>query len=217
MNKDLRLMEMLSTRMCHDLTGPIGAVSNGAEFMSDEGFDLQGQAIELIVDSAREAVSRLQFYRMAYGRVNDKGEASLSEKKILAENFLAGTKIKLDWPDQYTDASDVSVGNKMARLLLNMIIITQATMIRGGTLSIRLNQHSNGDKEMHVQASGPSIKWEDISGKVLDGKVDIMDIDPGTVQIYLTYMLGQELGLQLQHEAHEEGFRIVALQRHSNV
>jgi histidine phosphotransferase ChpT len=49
---ELKLAELLCTRLCHDLTGPIGAVSNGAEFLSDEGFELQGQAVELIVSSA---------------------------------------------------------------------------------------------------------------------------------------------------------------------
>ena len=32
MLNDVRLAEMIATRLCHDLTGPIGAVNNGAEF-----------------------------------------------------------------------------------------------------------------------------------------------------------------------------------------
>ena len=73
---ELRMAELLCTRLCHDLTGPIGAVSNGAEFLSEEGFNMQGQAVELITSSAFSAVTRLQFYRMAYGKVRDHGEAS---------------------------------------------------------------------------------------------------------------------------------------------
>ena len=63
MVSELKFAELLCTRLCHDLTGPIGAIANGAEFLSDEGFDMQGQAIELISSSAAQAVSRLQFYR----------------------------------------------------------------------------------------------------------------------------------------------------------
>jgi histidine phosphotransferase ChpT len=78
---DTKLAEMIATRLCHDLTGPIGAVNNGAEFLDEEGFDMQNQAVQLILSSAHEAVNRLQFYRQAYGRVGDTGEASLSDKK----------------------------------------------------------------------------------------------------------------------------------------
>ena len=58
---ETRLAEMLCTRLCHDLTGPIGAVNNGAEFLSEEGFDMQNEAMQLILTSAHEAVNRLQF------------------------------------------------------------------------------------------------------------------------------------------------------------
>jgi histidine phosphotransferase ChpT len=99
MSHDVRLAEMLATRLCHDLTGPIGAVNNGAEFLDDEGFDMQNEAVQLILSSAHEAVNRLQFYRQAYGRMGDVGEACLEDKKKIASDFFSGTKIKLDWPD----------------------------------------------------------------------------------------------------------------------
>lgn len=35
MNSQLRLAELLTTRLCHDLSGPIGAVNNGAEFLGE--------------------------------------------------------------------------------------------------------------------------------------------------------------------------------------
>src|SRR5215813_167191 len=96
----LRLAELLCTRLCHDLTGPIGAVNNGAEFLSEEGFNLQGQAMELITSSAASAVARLQFYRLAYGRVKEQGEASIADGQKLAADFFAGGKVALEWPDQ---------------------------------------------------------------------------------------------------------------------
>ena len=58
MTYENRLAEMLCTRLCHDLTGPIGAVNNGAEFLGDEGFDMQNEAVQLILSSAHEAVNR---------------------------------------------------------------------------------------------------------------------------------------------------------------
>src|SRR6185295_6947187 len=114
MIEELRMAELLCTRLCHDLTGPIGAVNNGAEFLTEEGFNMQGQAVDLIVSSAFSAVARLQFYRMAYGKVKEQGEANLAEKQKIATDFFAGTKITLDWPDSHTDAAGVALSLKMA-------------------------------------------------------------------------------------------------------
>jgi len=49
------LAEMLATRLCHDLTGPIGAVNTARSFLDEEGFDMQNEAVQLIVSSAHEA------------------------------------------------------------------------------------------------------------------------------------------------------------------
>ncbi len=193
---ELKLAELLCTRLCHDLTGPIGAVANGAEFLSDEGFDLQGQAIELINSSAAQAVSRLQFYRKAYGRINEDGEADLSELKKVVEDFFTGTKITIDWPDMHTAASGVSVSYKMGRVLLNMIIIVSATLLRGGTLSMRILAE-NDTREIHVGASGATIKWDKEIEAALEGKVTLEQLEPKTVQAELTRQLAKELAADM--------------------
>ena len=209
---ELKLAELLCTRLCHDLTGPIGAIANGAEFLSDEGFDLQGQAIELINSSAAQAVSRLQFYRKAYGRINDDGEADLAEQKKITGDFFLGSKTVLDWPDTHTDASGVSVSYKMGRLLLNMIIIASSSLLRGGTLSVRIS--ANGTlKELSVSASSPSpVKWDKEIEEALSGRVELSQLTPKTVQADLTRWLAEELGITLSWQADESSFALIARQ-----
>ncbi len=209
--QELKLAELLCTRLCHDLTGPIGALANGAEFLSDEGFDLQGQAIELINSSASQAVSRLQFYRKAYGRINEDGEADLSEKKKIAEDFFAGSKVKLDWPDTHTAASGVSVSYKMGRLLLNLLIIVSATLLRGGTLSIRITAEEHA-KEIRVSSNGTSIKWDKEIEEVLLGQVTLENLLPKTVQAELTRLLTKEIGAELSWQVSETAVECVLRQ-----
>ncbi len=209
-NHDSRLAEMLCTRLCHDLTGPIGALSNGAEFLADEDFSMQGQAVELISQSAEQAVNRLQFYRSAYGRLNNPGEAVLSETKQLIAQFFAGTKVSLDWPDNLTDAIDVSVSRKMARLLQNMSIIVSSTLIRGGIVSIRIQQEGSR-KIVSVSASGLAVKWDQEHQQVMAGSVGIADIQPATVQLYYTVKLAQELGADITASATEDSFELLAV------
>ena len=61
MTDDIKLAELLCARFSHDLAGPIGAINNGVEFLSEENSVIKEQAIDLIKTSAVQAVSRLQF------------------------------------------------------------------------------------------------------------------------------------------------------------
>lgn len=193
MNDNIHMAEFLCTRLCHDLTGPIGAVNNGAEFLSEEGFDLQGQAVELIVSSAFSAVSRLQFYRMAYGNVKDHGEANLSEKQKIATDFFVGSKIILDWPETHTDAAGVSVSLKMLRLIYNILIIASASLIRGGTISVRLEKDALSRKIITVSAKGANLKWDSETEKMLSDSSDGCEITAKNVQLRLTKQYADDL------------------------
>lgn len=199
MNHETRLAEMIATRLCHDLTGPIGAVNNGAEFLDEEGFDMQNEAVQLILTSAHEAVNRLQFYRQAYGRVGDSGEASLTDKKKTTTDFFSSTKVKIDWPDQYTDSCGVSVSQKMSRLLLNIFIIAGSSAIRGGTLSVRVAVNEAGEKQFDVSIAGETIKIDAETQAILSGQAEDAPLSPKTAQPYLAVKLAQEANATIRY------------------
>lgn len=207
----MKFAELLCTRLCHDLTGPIGALANGAEFLGEEGFEMQGQAVELIASSAAQAVARLQFYRRAYGRINDSGEASLSELKKLVEDYLVGSKVTLDWPDTHTDSAGLSVSYKMGRLLINLVLIAFSTLLRGGTISVRLAPGEQS-KEIRITAAGSTVKWDKALEEVLAAKVDPDDITPKTIQAELTRFLAEELHASLTWQVDDASVAFVATQ-----
>jgi histidine phosphotransferase ChpT len=203
MNDKMQMAELLCTRLCHDLTGPIGAVNNGAEFLSEEGFDLQGQAVDLIVSSAFSAVSRLQFYRMAYGNVKNHGEANLAEKQKIAADFFIESKITLDWPETHTDAACVSISLKMLRLIYNILIISSSALIRGGTISVRLKKDDLGRKIIIVSANGANLKWDDEVEKILsnissDDESLNCEVNAKNVQLYLTRQYTNDLRAEIE-------------------
>lgn len=200
MDLEVRLAELLCTRLCHDLTGPIGAVNNGAEFLGEEGFTMQQQAMELIIGSAQQAVARLQFYRHAYGRVNSQGEACLDEVRELAVGFFHDTRTKLDWPRQYTNAAGVSISRKMARLMVNMMILVSGSMPKGGVLQVRIGKRDNGPTEVSIRGEGESIRIDEESMQALQGKMDTADLTPKTVQPYLTGLLAKQVSVVLSRE-----------------
>lgn len=212
MVSELFMAELLCTRLCHDLTGPIGAVNNGAEFLSEEGFNLQNQAVELITSSAFSAVTRLQFYRMAYGRVRDHGEASLTDKQKLAADFFADSKITLDWPDSHTDAAGISVSHRMSRLMYNLLIVASSALVRGGSISVRITQPAANQKELTVIAQGGPLKWEAETTTILIGDASSAgELTPKNVQTFFTRRLADELDARIVCEPTDTAitFRVV--------
>src|SRR5690606_26478214 len=89
---DLRVLELLSSRLCHDLISPIGAVNNGLELLEDEGSDMGDDALKLSIKSARRAADLLQAFRVALGAAGNQASVRLADARSLAAGLLEGGK-----------------------------------------------------------------------------------------------------------------------------
>lgn len=49
----INILEILISKVCHDLISPIGAVNNGVEFVQEMGIEDAGDAMDLIAFSAQ--------------------------------------------------------------------------------------------------------------------------------------------------------------------
>ena len=58
---DLRVLELLNSRLCHELISPVGAINNGIELMEEDDPDFVKDAMKLVANSARTAGNRLTF------------------------------------------------------------------------------------------------------------------------------------------------------------
>ncbi len=196
MTTELQLAELLNARFCHDLAGPIGAVNNGIEFLAEDNFDMKEQAMALAEASAREAVARLQFFRQAYGAVPEQGEANIEHIKELTNNLMRFGKVTLDWPDQHTNAAGISIGHRMGKLIMNMVILCSSMLIHGGTVSIRLEKLPEG-QNVTITGMGKDIKCEPDYLVILRGSNDAPAMDKRNVQVFFTARLIQQLGVNL--------------------
>lgn len=134
MTIDLRIAQLMSSRLCHDLVGAVGAVNAGLE-MAGDGSQDPAQALELVGVSAREVERRLAFFRVAFGLGSGaKPGGHAAEARTLASNLLEGGRVELDWPA--AELPD-SLTPTAAKLLLNMILVAQESLPRGGSLAVR--------------------------------------------------------------------------------
>lgn len=216
MINDFELMEQLLARYSHDLSGPIGAVSNGVEFLEEEKHDMRDQAIKLISNSARESVVRLQFYRQAYGIVPIHGEANLQRLKSVTEALLETTKIRLEWPDEYLLHMDMFVGHKFGKLIMNMMIVCIQTLIYGGTISVKLykpnNQHNSAAISLLATANQLKVDPEIFSILQKGHNISLDDLNSRNVQPLFLMRLAHYIKADIMCEYHDKSFKINAQQ-----
>lgn len=135
MSDPLHLVGLLCARLCHDLVGPVGAVVNGVELLTDADDDeeLREQSIALIGDSATELSARLRFFRIAFG--SSGGDAPMSQEELtsIVGPVLQGRRIALA-----VEGAEHGVGRTALRLLFTLILIGADCLPRGGRLTLDL-------------------------------------------------------------------------------
>lgn len=194
---EFRVVELLFSRMCHDLVGPVGAAVNGVELLEEFGGEMHDEAITLLGSSARVASRRLRVYRVAYGMAAGAAITSLGDLRALIQEFLDGGKINLEWPDAKMPV--VHVNRHAIKVLLNMAICAAETLPRGGTLHLGCDNIS-GDLQVTLTAKGTGARLAEGVADALQLKTTAENLDPRTVQSYFTALIGKNFGQGIKVE-----------------
>ena len=210
MQVDVKVAQLLCSRLCHDLVSPIGAVNAGLELI-EEGADADGRAIGLIATSAGEASRRLSFFRMAFGlAAGAAGEAPLKDARGLAAGLLRGGKATLDWPAE-ADADGASLPPDAAKVVLNMVLIASESLPRGGVIGVRTRALDDG-LGVAVTAAGTGAKLRDDIGLALNGKAAGDDLTARNAHAHYAQCLARDLGAAIEAEDDAAGeVRLVVL------
>jgi histidine phosphotransferase ChpT len=128
----LDLAALLCSRLCHDLISPVGAIINGLEVMEeDKDEETKTFALDLIKRSAGQASAKLQFCRLAFGASGSVGaQIELGDAEKVARGLFEDGKTTLIW-----NLPRALVAKNRAKLLLNMLLVANGAIPRGGTLT----------------------------------------------------------------------------------
>ncbi len=166
---DLKLASLMSSKLCHDVIGPIGAICNGTELVADDGNeDMRAEALKLISESAGEASARLQFYRLAFGLAGSMGQdISLRDARNLSRDLMSFGKVKLDWPDE---AGSIEMLPKdVVKILCNLLVVAAGALPRGGELKVT-GDVSKGGWSFNFRAEGMrALLREDVTHILQNG------------------------------------------------
>lgn len=201
----LDLSALVASRVCHDIISPVGAITNGLEVLDEEGSeDMREFAMDLIRKSARQASAKLQFARLAFGAAGSVGaEIDLGDAEVVASGFMENEKSDLIWqvPRQLLPKNQV-------KLLLNMILIANQCVPRGGSITVQ-NAGESDAPEFLLVANG-------LNPRIPLGMQDILSgqeperIDAHSVQPIYTVLLARECAMKLAIDKEEDTVKLTA-------
>lgn len=186
---DLRVAELICSRLCHDLISPISAINNGIELIAEVGDEARPDADVLIAESARNANRRLKVFRYAYGLAGQ--DVRIEEIRNVALSYFEDTKISVDWPP-----ISVQLPAGAGKVILNLCLM--APDIVRGQSKVTLTASPG---EIAITYSGNNPKLEEDITAALNGAVLSDNLDPKTAHAVLTAAQGARIGAHITHTA----------------
>ena len=201
----LELAALLCSRVCHDLISPVGAIVNGLEVLDDNPKPEDKEfALDLIRKSAKTASARLQFCRLAFGAAGSAGaQIDLGDAEKMARGHLEDAKTRIEW-----NPTRAYLAKNKVKLLLNMLVIAQQTIPRGGVLTV--DQVGEGDTlGFRVHAAGLNARLPQNIVALLSAD-HAGNVDAHAVQPYYTRLLAEACGLNVVMAAEGEAVVVTA-------
>lgn len=194
MGKFANIDALISSRICHDLISPVGAISNGIELMG--ALETSIPEIGLIADSVGNATAKLQFFRVCFGQYSAGSIMGSNEMQITASNMLQTARLKLKWR-----ITSEQLPRKVVKLLFLMLLCTETTLPVGGTISI-----TEDGGRFDILATGSRIQINDIWQIFEDLTPET--ITPAQVQFPQVLSLAADIGRQIHIEIIDNSLHI---------
>ncbi len=166
---------LVSSRICHDLISPVGAIGNGVELLESVAATMP--EIGLIADSVDSAKAKLLFFRVCFGQVSSDAQMGAREVENIATAMIQTPRLTLEWQIQSADFT-----RERVKLLFLLLLCVEIALPIGGTIVVS----ETGDGFV-VQADGKRIQMQDVWAVFEGGSVDVT---PAQVQFPLAHAFG---------------------------
>lgn len=190
---DIAFLELLSSKICHDLISPIGAIANGIEFMEEMGGDMNDDITDLLKFSAAQASAKLQAYRLAYGAGG--GDTSIKPEdvhKFFGKYVELDKKITQDWnPHAQLGLSERP--NGLAKLLMCAMLLAVECLPKGGTVTVT----DAGNGIIAIRGAGEDAALKSPMDQALSGAMALASLEPRHVHAYMCHLMARQYGFGL--------------------
>ena len=208
MNENLtlhpRVLELVASRICHDLVSPVGAVNNGVELMQELGEDAGEEAVQLIASSAQQASIRLKAFRLSYGAAGTDKNVGFKEIRDAFTDLIGQGRIQAEFePDLGVKFSMPPRG--FFKVLLNLLVLAEECNHGEGKIAVSALE---GNKGLRILVTGNHAGFRDGAEAALRGDTAADDLDPRSVHAYVTGRFADYFGIGLTWQAQNDFGRI---------
>jgi len=188
MSESLHLAELLCSRLCHDLSGPIGALVGVLEIACEE--PAGGEALAMAEEIAAELVTRLRLLRAAWGQNAE--PLDIQQLRTYGESLASTRRLRVDLTGLQADSV---FPPQAGRLILNMLLLAAESLPRGGVVALA------GSSATHlvVTIAGPRAAWPPGLGACLTDEASARTAltSARALQAPLTALIARGHGLHL--------------------
>jgi histidine phosphotransferase ChpT len=209
----LTLTQVLCTRLCHDLAGPIGAVAAGVELVGNDPAQVDAEMLQLIANSSTAASRKLKFLRTALGTP---GVVSLTDFQAMVGGYFEATagsagKVAITWP---TDVEFNGLAQRLeghtAQLLANLLLMAIEVVPRVRQVAIAV--HGGEAFKVTIDALGDVSSQHDPRQALLAVLANPSGaaLTPKSVQPIYTHLIVSNEGGSLTAQLSANGCCVVA-------
>lgn len=194
---DFTVLELLCSRICHDLISPVTAINNGMELLDDDPGEMLNDIRDLLMNSASEGAGKLQYFRLAYGMGGSPdGEIGIGTMADLGARLDKHSKSTIRWPAD----RECMLPRLVAKATMNMVLMAMEALPRGGEIVVEA-----APAEVTVTATGQGARIEENNLAVLSGEVGLDSLTPRNIQSYFTREVVAAAGGEMAVDAAVDG------------
>lgn len=191
---DIAFLELLSSKICHDLISPIGAIANGIEFLEEMGGSADDDVLDLLKFSSTQASSKLQAFRMAYGAGG--GDASVKPEEVykcFAKFIELDKKISQNW-DPHGPLGPEERSDGFSKMLMCLLLLCVECLPKGGMITIKAAE----DNVTSIIANGEDAALKPPMDKALANSMRIEEIEPRYAHAFMTGLMAKTYNYQIE-------------------
>ncbi|MGY6411810.1 MAG: histidine phosphotransferase family protein [Alkalilacustris sp.] len=192
------LAALIGSRICHDLTSPLGAIANGLELL-ELGGQTGSPEMALIAQSVSHAKARVQFLRVAFGAAGAGHRMGGAELAGIVGDHVRGGRVQIDWP------AGADVPRPEAKLAFLVLMCLETALPFGGRIAV-----VRDGGRWHFEAEAERMRDQAELWSALTGQAPMPDLAPPKVQFPLAAEMVARLGRRIVIEQAPGQLRITA-------
>lgn len=189
--QNVDLSALISTKICHDLINPIGAISNGLELLDAVG-TAPGPEMTLLNDSTSAATAKLNVFRLAFGDASSSAEVKGETVEQLISAMYEGGRLRIHWAPE-----EKAFPRNEIKLCFLLLFCIESSLPFGGDCTI-----SKAGETWSLRGTGRKVKIRDNLWPIVTQQGETANVSASDVHFLVARLTAEQIGrsITMKHD-----------------